>query len=369
MVERKRPAQKAETVSEKSEKSEFSSTLSEIRGRYGDSVVDDAYESCNVIPTGVFVLDLALMGGIPEGRITQLFGWESSGKTTMAMRIIAQAQKKYPTGEFIFVDVEGTFDAVWAAKNGMDMERVTILRPTTGEEAGDIIHALLSTKEVALIILDSIPALMPSKAMSNSMEDNEVALQARLVGRIVSKAKTTIRDEARRGHAVSLVLINQYRNKIALMGDPRVIVGGNSLKYFVDVGIEMKNKEAVGAGGAMAVVEHNDHSFVLKKSKTADGIREGEFRLIRNPDSPLGVGFVDDAPTLLTYAKKMGFIKGSGAGGYYMEGVEQKFRVLDDMIAFLNQNRPQYTALKQAVLRSHRAKYGYTEVPPDGYME
>lgn len=348
--------------------SELEGVIGEILGRSESSVTLAATNQTNynVVPTGIFTLDYALLGGIPEGRFVQPFGYASAGKTTLCLKFIAGLHRKDPECQVVFIDVENSFDTVWASKMGVDLERTHIVRPTSGEEAVDVIQAVLKAREVRAVILDSIPALVPIKERDSSAEDSHMALQARLVGRMCNKIKLAALDESKRGHFPTFVGINQWRSKMVQMGDPRQLAGGQALTFAVDVSIEVKNKEMLSKETKEA--DFNEHSFVIKKMKGGNSLKEGEFRMVRNPDSDLGEGFVDDASTVLTYGRRGGLVTGSGGGGWSIEGVDQKFKKLEEMVDFLNKNRDVYTNLKVAIIKAQRVRVGYPELPPDGYL-
>jgi hypothetical protein len=149
--------------------------------------------------------------------------------------------------------------------------------------------------------------LVPAKEQEKSLEDDIVAMQARLIGRFIRVANAAILDERKRDHLAGLLLINQWRSKIAIMGDTRSLPGGNALKFFVFNRVELMNKEVLGKDQYdVEIVTHNDHSFKITKLKEGTGIRNGAFTMIRDPGHPLGAGFIDEAETVLAFAKKFG---------------------------------------------------------------
>jgi len=304
------------------EKSQLDEVMGEIRKNYGAGVLSrgkDIHQPLR-IPTDIFTLDLALLGGIPFNRITQFEGHKHAGKTSVAMRILGNAQRLYPEQEAVLLDVEGTYDAVWGEKQGLDSERLIVVQPETGESAMDIMDALIRTKEVSMIVVDSIAALTPMKELDRSAEDgNRVGGQALMIGAAVRKAVSGLIAERHREHYVTLLMINQYRSKIGGFSpnpDPVQVAGGKALGFANTLEIAFKNKEKMGKDARdIEAIEENEHAFTIKKNKVNGGIRTGEFRMRRVPDESLGLaeGDIDEAGTMLVYAKKFGIYTGGGS--------------------------------------------------------
>jgi recombination protein RecA len=293
------------------------------------------------------------------------YGWESSGKTTVSMRVVANAQRKYPDQSVVFVDAEGTFDPAWAARHEVDVDNMILVQPQSGEQALDIADAVLRAAETSLVVIDSLPALMPTKELEKSMEDDTVALQARLIGKFLRKATQALLDERKRDHHPALVVINQFRSKIAMMGDTRTLPGGNALKFAVATRFEIKNKEKMGRDGLdIETVDYNEHSFVVTKNKVGTGIRSGEFIMVRNPDNPLGAGFIDDAKTVVTYAKKFGILSGGGSS-WRMDDLDEKFGKLQEIADYFYSDLDYFEHTKRRLISMQRQHAG---LKPDGWL-
>ena len=333
---------------------EVAETLAAVEKRYGKGVARRGTQILQPerIPFDVFMMDFALLGGIPVGRINQLCGNKHSGKSTMANRLVASAQKLYPDQLPVFIDVEKTYDAVWAEKNGVDNDRLVVMEADTGEMAVDMADAMLQSKETSLLVVDSLAALTPSKEMDDSAEDQHVGLQSRLIGRMCRKLNAGLSRERIRGHEVTVVFINQYRTKIGVMfGDPRTLPGGWAVEHFPSTTIQMKNKEQTGKDEDFDVegVMFNEHAFKIDKNKVCDGPRTGEFRLVRSPLDEQGLvpGNIDDAKTMIAYAKKFGAWSGGGQKQTLaFGGFEMDFRTIAAACLYLYQNRDVYYALK-----------------------
>lgn len=216
-------------------KSELAGTMKEINKRYGSGSMSIArgIPQPGRISTGSFMLDFSLLGGIPQSRVSMIIGERHAGKTLLSDKITASAQRMFPDQQVVVIDVEGTKDMVWAEKLGVDLDRLLLFQPETGEAAVDVADAVTRSKEVSLVIVDSLAAMSPMKELENSAEDAHVGLQARLIGGMIRKLTAGVIAERRRGHNVAILFINQFRAKIGGYGDPRC-VHADTLVCFVD---------------------------------------------------------------------------------------------------------------------------------------
>lgn len=292
------------------------------------------------------------------------------GKTTTAMRLAANAQKKHPDKAAIYIDAEHTFEPLWAERHGIDLDRLYLVQPESGEQAVDIMDAVLRAEETSICILDSLPALVPQKEIDSSVEDALVAKRAQLIGRACSKILSATQASRAKGNFPTTVLINQFRMKIGVsFGDPRTLTGGLQPKYLSTTMLEMKKKKEVMTKDEydIPIVDYNEHAFALKKSKIGNSLRDGEFNLICNPEHPLGQGAIDEGKTVVTFAKKMGFVTGGGSA-WRLVGVDQKFNKLIEIVSFLEQNPEQYNLLKAMIIATRRKQVGLPFFPPDNYL-
>lgn len=317
------------------------------------------------IPTGIFSLDLATCGGIPVRCVTMFHGRRSSGKTTSALKTIAAAQRLYPEGDIVFIDQEHSFDSVWASKLGVDLDRLIVVQPETGEQAVDFIDGFLHTSSVVLVVLDSVAALVPMKELKASAEDAHVGIHAKLVTHLMRKVTNAFAVARRDDRPVTFLCINQQRSKIGGFspdGDPINLPGGKALDHYTMLQVKFKNKEKFAKDDqGFDMLDINEHAFSIDKNKINAGIRTGEFQLQRQASSlyPLNEGDIDDAGTMLAYGKKMGIYTGGGQSWTLdLPDKEMKFKSGDEACNHLYDNFEDYWALRNHLIALHSAKLG-----------
>ena len=323
-------------------KKALQTALSQIEKNFGKGTVmrlgDRPEMNVDAIPTGSLALDAALgIGGVPKGRIIEIYGPESSGKTTLALHILAQAQKM--GGEVAFVDAEHALDPVYAAALGVDTDNMLVSQPDTGEQALEITDALVRSGAVDAVVVDSVAALVPKQEIEGEMGDTFVGLQARLMSQALRKLAGTI---AKTNCVV--IFINQLRMKIGVMyGNPETTTGGNALKFYSSVRLDVRRVEAIKEGGN---VIGNKTRVKVVKNKVAPPFREAYF------DIMYGEG-ISKWGELVDLAVQMEIVQKSGS--WFSMGDERIGQGKDSVKAYLI-NNPEIAEKVEAQVRENMLK-------------
>lgn len=282
--------------------------VASLRKRYGEGAIMKLGETANLkvdaISTGSISLDLALgIGGIPRGRVTEIYGPEASGKTTICQHVIAEAQKL--GGVAAFIDVEHALDPQYAARCGVNTNELLISQPDTGEQALEIAEALVRSGAVDLVVIDSVAALVPRAEIEGEMGDSHVGLQARLMSQALRKLSGAIKKSN-----TAVIFTNQLRQKIGVMfGNPETTTGGMALKFYASVRLDVRPVDAIKSGEE---VIGNRTRVRVKKNKVAPPFRKAEFDILHNE----GISREGD---VLDLGVEMGIIDKKGAF-YSVEG-------------------------------------------------
>jgi recombination protein RecA len=322
--------------------------VGDIIKRYGDGSImrlGEAHKmTVDAIPTGSLSLDLALgIGGIPRGRITEIFGPESSGKTTICQHIVAEIQKL--NGTAAYVDMEHALDPMYAAKCGVDVNNLLVSQPDTGEQALEITETLVRSGAVDLVVIDSVAALVPRSEIEGDMGDAQMGAMARLMSQALRKLSGAINQTK-----TSVIFTNQLRMKIGVMfGNPETTTGGNALKFYASVRLDVRRIQSIKSG---AEIIGNRTRVRVVKNKVAPPFRTAEFDIMYNE----GISKTGD---LLDLATQLGIIDKRGA--FFSYGETRLGQGRENSKEFLKKN-PEVTEDIENVIRQ-RALGGEVALP------
>ena len=305
-------------------KKALETALSQIEKQFGKGSVmklgDYKAMEIEAIPTGALSLDMALgIGGLPRGRIIEIYGPESSGKTTLALHVVAEAQKE--GGEAAFIDAEHALDPVYAKKLGVDIDNLIVSQPDTGEQALEITESLVRSGALDVIVVDSVAALVPKAEIDGDMGDSHMGLQARLMSQALRKLAGAINKSK-----TVLIFINQLREKIGVMfGNPETTTGGRALKFYASVRMDIRKTEMMKQDGQ---VIGNRVRVKVIKNKVAPPFREAEFDVL------YGKG-ISKVGNILDMAVNLDIVEKSGAwfsynGQRISQGRENAKRYLEE---------------------------------------
>ena len=318
--------------------------LGQIEKQYGKGSVmklGDSQTNMNVetVPTGSLSLDIALgLGGVPKGRIIEVYGPESSGKTTVALHMVAEVQKR--GGIAGFIDAEHALDPVYAKNIGVDIDNLYISQPDNGEQALEITETMVRSGAVDIIIVDSVAALVPKAEIDGDMGDSHVGLQARLMSQALRKLTAAISKSN-----CIVIFINQLREKVGAFGNPETTTGGRALKFYSSIRLDVRRIEALKQGGEIV---GNRTRIKVVKNKVAPPFREAEF------DIMFGKGISREGD-ILDLAASLGIVQKSGAW----------FAYRDDKIGQGRENAKQYLREHPEVMdeieHQVRVSYGLEE--------
>ncbi len=353
MAKNSTPIAPAVQVAPSARKEALATALAQIEKQFGKGAVmklgDNANMSVDAISTGSIGLDVALgLGGVPKGRIVEVYGPESSGKTTLALHILAEAQKK--GGEVAFIDVEHALDPQYAAALGVDINSLLVSQPDTGEQALEICEALVRSGAIDAIIVDSVAAMVPRAEIEGEMGDSHVGLQARLMSQALRKLTGVI------GKTNTVcIFINQLREKVGVVyGSPEVTTGGRALKYYSSVRIDVRRIE--GLKDSTGSIMGNRTRAKVVKNKVAPPFKEAEF------DIMFGEG-ISKMGELVDLGVKLGIVQKGGA--WFSYGDIRLGQGRDNAKNFLREN-PEIAMDIEGQIRANADKLNPVKKPARG---
>lgn len=321
--------------------------LANLTKRFGDGAVmrlgEARHLQVEAIPTGSLSLDLALgVGGVPRGRITEIYGPEASGKTTLCQHIVAEAQKL--GGTCAYIDMEHALDPIYAANCGVDVDNLYIAQPDTGEQALEIAEALIRSGAMDVVVIDSVAALVPRAEIEGEMGDSHMGLHARLMSQALRKLSGAIKQSN-----TAMIFTNQMRIKIGVMfGNPETTTGGMALKFYSSVRLDVRRIQSIKVGGE---VVGNRTRVRVTKNKVAPPFREAEFDIMYN-EGISKTGDVLDLATAMEIVTKRGafFLYGDTRLGQGRENAKEFLKANPDLLQQIEQAiRAQAATMPQVV--------------------
>ena len=313
--------------------------LGQIERQFGSGTVmrmgEKRHEKIPAIPTGSLGLDLALgIGGLPKGRIVEIYGPESSGKTTLTLEVIAQCQKMGGTAAFI--DAEHALDPIYAEKLGVNVDELLVSQPDTGEQALEVADIMVASGGIDILVIDSVAALVPKAEIEGEMGDHHVGLQARLM----SQALRKITGNVKKSNTL-IIFINQIRHKIGVMfGSPETTAGGNALKFYSSVRMDIRRIGTVKEGDEAV---GNETRVKVVKNKVSPPFRQAEFQILYNKGINR-LGEIIDKGVELDIIEK--------AGAWYSYNGEKIGQGKSKSIEFLEENKKLLNAIEKQVVEA-----------------
>ncbi len=341
MAEKKKTAAAAPAAASADKRKALETAIAQIEKNFGKGAImrlgDDIPVNVEAIPTGSLSLDLALgIGGVPRGRIVEIYGPESCGKTTLALHIVASAQKG--GGEAAYIDVEHALEPAYARALGVDIDELLISQPDTGEQALEITEQLVRSGALDVVVIDSVAALLPRSELEGEMGESSVGVVARLMSQALRKLAGVVRKTG-----CIVVFINQLREKIGVMyGNPETTPGGRALKYFASVRIDMRRIETLKSGTEMV---GNRTRAKIVKNKVAPPFKEAEFDILYGQ----GISKIGE---IIDLSVKLGLI--DKAGAWFTVG-DQRFQGRDNVKVYLQEN-PEVCDKLEADIRANAHK-------------
>ena len=315
----------------------LSAALSQIEKQFGKGAVMrmgdvPAVSDVDVVSTGSLGLDLALgIGGLPRGRVIEIYGPESSGKTTLTLQVIAEAQKT--GGTAAFVDAEHALDPLYARKLGVNVDELLVSQPDTGEQALEITDMLVRSGSVDVVVVDSVAALTPKAEIEGDMGDSHMGLQARLMSQALRKLTANIKRSN-----TMVIFINQIRMKIGVMvGNPETTTGGNALKFYASVRLDIRRTGAIKKGDEII---GNETRVKVVKNKVAPPFKQAEFQIL------YGEGISREGE-IIDLGVSHGYV--DKAGAWYSYNGERIGQGKDNVREFLKQNRDIAAAIEERI--------------------
>ena len=342
--------------------SESDIVMAQIRKSKGDNVVimGNQVPVVQRIPTGMFEFDKAVGGGFPRGRYSIIYGPEGSGKSNACFCAAAQAQRMpAPCNKVVLIDLEGTYDAEWVSMFGVNPDELIVVKPSFGEEAVDLLDALVRADDVILVIVDSLAVIVASKEIQQSAEKFDVGTSAILIKRMCNKLVIALNEEGKRGHAPAVVMINQTRNKIGVMfGSDETMPGGQTMKFLSSLTIRVSGKNKIVKEVHPDLAAFKETSAVIKKAKVPITSLAFEYEMCVYPSSDLSVGQTNSWNHVSSDLKQLGHLS-KVPKGWKLEGPGLKTMEMPTLVTFQDtylSDASFSTLLQSWIINSHKGK-------------
>lgn len=301
-------------------------------------------------PSGVFQFDLASGGGWPQGKLSIIYGQESSGKTNLVLVSIALFQKLNPDSFAVFVDVEHSFDAKWAAMLGVDVDRLVLVKPGYGEQAVDMTLNFMAAEDCGFLAVDSLAALEPAKEVTSDAGTALVGGNSQLIGKLMRKGVFVLGQEVRNGHFPTVVYVNQIRHKIGQMhGNPEYMPGGNAMRHTSGLTVRIYGKGVVVKEVSGVMPAHKETSIIMKKWKVPIVSINAEYDMVMIPHNGRSPGYVKDWNTVSNYLKIMGLLE-KAKGGWHM--FDHHFKNLTECRHFIYKDKEIEQQVKSDIIQA-----------------
>ncbi|KKN63187.1 hypothetical protein LCGC14_0504570 [marine sediment metagenome] len=332
--------------------SKVDAILDTLIRKYGEDLVVEGHEDIPRLKTGIFQFDLSSGGGLPRGRVVEIYGKEGSGKTNFALVTIAETQRLHPDKICVFIDIEKTYDPVWARRMGVNIDKLIVIRPDFAEQAVDIVDAFLKASDVILIVFDSIAALVTSDEIERSAEKDTVGARARVMTKLVNKILAGMHRADKEKRLLTFLAINQVRIKIGvLFGSPETTPGGNAFRFLTSLRVRMHGTDVKDPKIHQSMWARKKTEFTIKRYKMPIVSNAGEYEMMMLPQKGLKVGDVDPWNTLTARAAQLGLLKRAGKK-FAWNGKE--FNTLKALVASLkeDQDAVEDLVIKTALIRT-----------------
>lgn len=338
--------------------------LKKMKKEYGDSVAtmgSDSFVDTPRLPTGIFPFDLASGGGFPMGRVSVVYGPESSNKTNVVLKAIGQGQLLYPDKQAVFVDAEGSYDPKWARMLGVDTDKLIVIHPEYAEQAVDMIEAFLYASDVFVVALDSIAALSTQNEIESSAEKASVGGASLVVGKLFKKATVSFNRMRNQGHMPpAFIGINQIRTKIGVMyGDPETMPGGNAIKFASSFTVRLYGKNILDKKINPVMPSFKETNIIIKKWKMPILAINAQFSMQMLEANGRYPGHVEDWNTIANYLKELDYLGKAEKGGWNLFG--ETYKTLEECKQALYANPETLAEAKAQIIQEMLSKGGIGE--------